>query len=122
MQKVLESMPELKRKSANVSKHVTLLGEISKLVEERTLTEVSRVEQDITAKDNKGEQLRSTLDVLGRPFDKFDKLRLAIIFCIRYESETAAVNTIKKKLLEEGIQLVHKLTTSIIIIGNGRNY
>lgn len=58
MQKVLDSIPELRQKGGNVSKHVTLTCELSKLVEERDLMEISKIEQEIACKDNKNEHFR----------------------------------------------------------------
>mgnify|MGYP000932345757 FL=1 len=55
MQKVLDSIPELRQKSGNISKHVTLTCELSRLVEERDLMEISRVEQELSCKENKSE-------------------------------------------------------------------
>ena len=37
-------MPELKKMSGNLSKHVTLTSELSNIVDERKLLDVSRVE------------------------------------------------------------------------------
>jgi len=36
-------------------------------------------------------------------FDKFDKLKLAIIFALRYESDMPVVGLVKKKLKDEGL-------------------
>ena len=47
MQKALDEVPALKKMSGNVQKHVTLSCEISKLIEERTLLEISKIEQQI---------------------------------------------------------------------------
>ena len=58
MQRVLDSIPELRQKSGNVSKHVTLTCELSKLVEERDLMEISKIEQEIACKDNNNEHFR----------------------------------------------------------------
>ena len=58
MQKVLESIPELRQKSGNVSKHVTLTCELSKLVEERDLMEISKIEQELACKESKNEQFK----------------------------------------------------------------
>lgn len=44
MAKAVENIPELKKISGNLSKHVTLSMEVSKLVEERMLMKVSQVE------------------------------------------------------------------------------
>ena len=45
MQRFVENYPEFRAKSGNVSKHVTLLGELSRLIDERHLMQVSQVEQ-----------------------------------------------------------------------------
>jgi hypothetical protein len=70
------------------------------------LTEISRLEQQICAKDNKSEHLKELLKILEQPYDKYDKLKLAIIFCIRYENDNTAIVTVQKKLMNEGIQSV----------------
>lgn len=48
-------MPELKKLSGNLSKHVTLSCELSKIVEERQLMAVSRAEQEIASNDDRKE-------------------------------------------------------------------
>ena len=106
MQAVLDSMPELKRKSANISKHVTLTGEISKLVGERKLMEVSRLEQEIAAKENKNEHFKSLMEILSQSYDKFDKLKLVLLFSLRYEADTASIYMLKDKLKAQGIPQV----------------
>ena len=45
MQRFVENYPEFRAKSGNVSKHVTLMGELSRLIDERHLMQVSQVEQ-----------------------------------------------------------------------------
>ena len=45
MQRFIENYPEFRAKSGNVSKHVTLMGEMGRLIEERHLLQVSQVEQ-----------------------------------------------------------------------------
>jgi Sec1 family len=45
MQRALDALPELKKLSSNVQKHVTLTTEISKLIGERNIMDVSKVEQ-----------------------------------------------------------------------------
>lgn len=106
MQAVLDSMPELKRKSTNISKHVTLTGEISKLVGERKLMDVSRLEQDISAQDNKNDQFKALMEILSRDYDKFDKLRLVLLFSLRYEADTASLYMLKDKLKQQGLPQV----------------
>lgn len=103
MQKVLDSIPELKKKSTNISKHVTLTSELSKLVTERNLIDISKLEQEMTVKDNKNEHFKGVMDLLGKPYDKFDKLKLAIIYCLRYEDDQPTITLVKSKLKEEGL-------------------
>lgn len=44
MQKAVDNIPELKKISGNLSKHVTLSCEITKLIEERSLMTISKAE------------------------------------------------------------------------------
>ena len=45
MQRFIENYPEFRAKSGNVSKHVTIMGELGRLIDERHLMQVSQVEQ-----------------------------------------------------------------------------
>ena len=106
MQKVMESLPEMKKTSANLTKHLNLISELSRIIKDRQLTEISRLEQQICVKDNKSDHLKDLFEILEKPFDKYDKLKLAIIFCIRYENDKTALANVKKKLMQEGLPLV----------------
>ena len=58
MQRALDALPELKKMSGNVQKHVTLTTEISRLIGERNIMDISKVEQDISSKDNRNEHYK----------------------------------------------------------------
>lgn len=55
MQKAVDKIPEIRKLSGNLSKHVTLSCEISRLVEERQLLKVSKIEQEIAINDSKSD-------------------------------------------------------------------
>lgn len=47
MARFVENYPEFRKKSGNVSKHVSLMSELSRIVDERILMSVSQIEQDL---------------------------------------------------------------------------
>jgi vacuolar protein sorting-associated protein 45 len=87
MQRVVEAMPEFKRASGNVSKHVSLTSEIARLVEVRRLMSVSEVEQDMACQDDPSTHLEMCLRLIDDPLVQFfEKLRLVLIYSLRYEN------------------------------------
>eukprot|EP01017_Pseudomicrothorax_dubius_P040197 TRINITY_DN6255_c0_g1_i5.p2 TRINITY_DN6255_c0_g1~~TRINITY_DN6255_c0_g1_i5.p2 ORF type:complete len:292 (-),score=74.25 TRINITY_DN6255_c0_g1_i5:113-988(-) len=90
MQRVLDSMPEIKKLSGNVSKHVALTCEVSRLIEEGELMDLSLVEQEIacSTRDNRIEHFRKVMEVLqNQRVSNLQKLKLVIIYALRYEND-----------------------------------
>lgn len=54
MAKFVNNYPEYKKMHGNVSKHVTLVTEMSKIVEERKLMVVSQTEQELACTGAQG--------------------------------------------------------------------
>lgn len=54
MARFVDNYPEYKKMQGNVSKHVTLVTEMSKLVEARKLMMVSQTEQDLACNGGQG--------------------------------------------------------------------
>ena len=54
MARFVDNYPEYKKMQGNVSKHVTLVTEMSKLVEARKLMLVSQTEQDLACNGGQG--------------------------------------------------------------------
>ena len=52
MQKFVDAYPEFRKLSGDVTKHVTLLGEINRLVDKHSLMEVSQVEQELACTED----------------------------------------------------------------------
>ena len=48
----MENYPQFKKMSGTVSKHVTVVSELSRLVSERCLLDVSEVEQDLACQND----------------------------------------------------------------------
>lgn len=58
MKRFIEEYPEFRKLSGNVSKHVTLVSELSRRVGAENLLEVSEVEQSLACNDNHAADLR----------------------------------------------------------------
>lgn len=64
MAKFVDNYPEYRKMHGNVSKHVTLVTEMSRIVEERKLMLVSQTEQDLACNGGQG----AAFEVLGYLF------------------------------------------------------
>lgn len=58
MKRFVEDYPEFRKLSGNVSKHVTLVGELSRRVGEDNLLDVSELEQSLACSDNHAADLK----------------------------------------------------------------
>ncbi|CAL5386554.1 unnamed protein product [Camellia sinensis] len=114
MAKFVDNYPEYRKMHGNVSKHVTLVTEMSKIVDERKLMLVSETEQELACNGGQGAAFEVLLgykvyfgdsDIWGK--DKYyghheavtnllnnesvsdvDRLRLVMLYALRYEKES----------------------------------
>ena len=59
----MENYPQFKKMSGAVSKHVTIVSELSRLVTERSLLDVSEVEQDLACQNDHSAALQVSCSV-----------------------------------------------------------
>ncbi|TDH71966.1 hypothetical protein CCR75_005716 [Bremia lactucae] len=100
MQRFLENYPAFRSQSVTVSKHVTLMGELARRVEVNNLMDVSQLEQELACGDDHNAHFR---DVVAKIKDAqvkpLNKLRLAILYALRYEMHNSVqLNTLKELL------------------------
>ncbi|CAL5868895.1 uncharacterized protein PFLUO_LOCUS3122 [Penicillium psychrofluorescens] len=88
MKRFVEDYPEFRKLSGNVSKHVTLVGELSRRVGEETLLDVSELEQSLACNENHSNDLKSLQRIIQLPNVPADnKLRLVALYALRYEKQ-----------------------------------
>lgn len=103
MQNFLERYPDFRSKAINVSKHVAIIGELSRLTDVCQLLDVSEVEQEIAcSNDHNGHKEEVLSRIRNNKIKNPDKLRLAILFLIKYESYDDR-REIKAALSERGV-------------------
>lgn len=86
MSQFVASYPEFRKSSSNVSKHVALAGELSRLVGQMNLLQVSELEQDIACREAESDHRREIMALLQKgDVTKSDKLRLVMLYGLRYE-------------------------------------
>lgn len=91
--------PEFKKEYNNIYKHVSILDELSKIVQERDLMRISALEQDLTVCDNLDEHSKQVGNILSDArISQFDKLRLALLYSLKYEKEEIQINNFKYNL------------------------
>ena len=61
LQAFVENYPQFKKMSGTVAKHVTVIGELSRLVSVQNLLEISECEQEIVAKSEHSNALQVIL-------------------------------------------------------------
>lgn len=113
MMKFVSNYPEFRKSSSNVSKHVALAGELSRLVGRMNLLEVSQLEQDLACREAEGEHRKQIMDMLKmKNVSASDKLRLVMLYGLRYEGANDKGLPLMKDALHragvgpEGIHLI----------------
>ncbi|KAI0840482.1 Sec1-like protein [Hypoxylon sp. FL0890] len=86
MKRFIEEYPEFRKLSGNVSKHVTLVSELSRRVGAENLLEVSEVEQSLACNDNHATDLKNVQKLIQSPSVTPDnKIGLVALYALRYE-------------------------------------
>lgn len=104
MQNFVERYPQFKALSNNVSKHVAVVGELSRLVSEHNMMDQSQLEQELACADDHTAQLRSLKTLLEDPnLAGIDALRLVMLYALRYEERSGnQTDALKRSLSTRG--------------------
>merc|ERR1740122_301145 len=103
MQKFVDEYPEFRRMSGNVSKHVAVVHELSRIVEANGLLEASQLEQELACTENRQEQYKALIEMLrGQSITNMERLRLVLLYALRYE-HPSSISSLKEMLRGKGI-------------------
>lgn len=109
LQNVVQNMPEMRKRSGMVAKHVSLVYEFKRQCETRLLLETSQAEQDLACNQDHSAAREAVVNLLHNPRICLDDLlRVVILYHLRYEQ--AASNSTKEfleLLLERGASSDH---------------
>ncbi|RKP06825.1 Sec1-like protein [Thamnocephalis sphaerospora] len=111
MKRFVEEYPEFRKLSGNVSKHVTLVGELYRLQLAYKLLEVSELEQNLACNESHASDLRALEKMIADPkIREENKLRLTLLYALRYEkSGNNSIQQLVELLQHQGIS-DHKTT------------
>jgi len=119
MQSFMERYPAFRSQSHNVSKHVALMSELSRLIEVCKLMDVSALEQELACNEDHAGQYRELLDKLrGMETKAADKLRLALLYALRYEGGQCNLDKLKRELVDAGLPQ-HKIDLLDLLLRHG---
>lgn len=103
MQRFVDEYPEFRRMSGNVSKHVAVVHELSRIVEANGLLEASQLEQELACAENRQEHYRALTEMLkGSTITDMERLRLVLLYALRYE-HSSSIAQLKELLRSKGI-------------------
>jgi len=109
IKRFIEAFPEFRKLSGNVTKHVTLVGELSRIVDQRKLLKVSELEQSLANTSDHAmhvQYVKQSIDETREDKEVFamiDKLKLAMLYALRYElSPTNELPAIRDLLTKAG--------------------
>ncbi|PIK61141.1 putative vacuolar protein sorting-associated protein 45 [Apostichopus japonicus] len=124
MKSFVENYPQFKKMSGTVAKHVTVVGELSRIVNLYNLLEVSEVEQELACQSDHNEALKRIKELLSK--DKLrplDACRLVGLYGLRYENHSNSnfvglMDSLRKRgVSEEDRQMVRR----VVEYGGGRS-
>ena len=87
MQRFVENFPEFKKLANNASKHVAVVGELSRLIEQFHLLDVSALQQDMACSSDHQAHLERVKQKVSDPsIAPGYKLYLVLLYALRYET------------------------------------
>ncbi|XP_073904321.1 vacuolar protein sorting-associated protein 45 isoform X3 [Castor canadensis] len=123
MKAFVENYPQFKKMSGTVSKHVTVVGELSRLVSERNLLEVSEVEQELACQNDHSSALQNVKRLLQNPkVTEFDAARLVMLYALHYERHSSnSLPGLIVDLRNRGVsEKYRKLVSAVVEYGGKR--
>lgn len=104
MKRFVEEYPEFRKLGGNVSKHVALVGELSRLVGKEKLLEIGEVEQGLTT--SAGADIKSVQTfITDNTVSPRAKLRLVILYALRYQKTQASnIASLINLILQNGVR------------------
>ncbi|XP_054526332.1 vacuolar protein sorting-associated protein 45 isoform X3 [Pan troglodytes] len=123
MKAFVENYPQFKKMSGTVSKHVTVVGELSRLVSERNLLEVSEVEQELACQNDHSSALQNIKRLLQNPkVTEFDAARLVMLYALHYERHSSnSLPGLMMDLRNKGVsEKYRKLVSAVVEYGGKR--
>uniref|UniRef100_A0A8C4ZU69 Vacuolar protein sorting-associated protein 45 n=1 Tax=Gadus morhua TaxID=8049 RepID=A0A8C4ZU69_GADMO len=123
MKAFVDSYPQFKKMSGAVSKHVTVVGELSRLVAERQLMEVSEVEQELACQNDHSSAQQKVRRLLRLPgVCELDAVRLVMLYALRYERHSnSALPAMMEELAKRGVsEKYRKMVHSVVEYGGKR--
>lgn len=86
MKRFIEEYSEFRKLAGNVSKHVALVGELSRIVDKNSLLAVGELEQNMACLESHANDYRMLQEFIGKPSIDIDhKIRLLTLYGLRYE-------------------------------------
>ncbi|CCM04124.1 uncharacterized protein FIBRA_06285 [Fibroporia radiculosa] len=103
MKRFVEEYPEFRKLGGNVSKHVAIVGELSRIVDRDKLLDLGEVEQGLAT--GSGADLRDVQALITNPLiQPWNKLRLVILYALRYQKmQSHNVASLISLMLENGV-------------------
>ncbi|XP_077175410.1 vacuolar protein sorting-associated protein 45 [Paroedura picta] len=122
MKAFVENYPQFKKMSGTVSKHVTVVGELSRLVSERNLLEVSEVEQELACQNDHSSALQNVRRLLQNPkVSELDATRLVMLYALHYERHSSSsLPALLADLKGRGVSERHRKLVSAVIDYGGK--
>jgi vacuolar protein sorting-associated protein 45 len=104
MKRFVEQYPQFRKISGTITKHVQVVGELSRLVAAENLLEISELEQNIVSGGDHSQCLDSLKKLLSSPkTSDLNALRLVMLYALRFETTTNALDQLLDKLKQRGV-------------------
>ncbi|KAI7798778.1 vacuolar protein sorting-associated protein 45 [Triplophysa rosa] len=122
MKAFVDNYPQFKKMSGTVSKHVTVVGELSRLVSERQLMEVSEVEQELACQNDHSNAQQSVRRFLQNPrLNEIDAVRLVMLYALRYEKHSSSIlPSLIEDLNRRGVSERHRKMVQAVVEYGGK--
>ncbi|KAJ1569096.1 vacuolar protein sorting-associated protein 45 [Cladochytrium tenue] len=102
MKRFIEDYPEFRRLAGNVSKHVALVGELSRRVDREGLLEAGELEQSLAVSESHNADLKSLQKLIAESkISDEEKVRLVTLYALRYEKSSANQTVVLVDLLRK---------------------
>ncbi|KAK9463359.1 Sec1-like protein [Lipomyces oligophaga] len=111
MKRFVEEYPEFRKLSGNVTKHVTLVSELSRRVDSDSLLQISELEQNLACNDNHSHDLKQLRTYLSQNLADDVKIRLVALYALRYERSDQGLSQLPSLL--EQLERAHVSTVRI---------